>query len=205
MIDRSMNVRLPIWLMVLMALTSVSRAAETKPWFPGALSLKITPALPTNYLIVSANPMAKGTDNMDILDGVIWAPERTARQFDFGGSGKLNEAKEPLFHVAVTPLVRQKAGTDEFTNEKDLAAKTKAAGVKKVKVTKTKWGTYPVLSMTFENPLDGATMFAAWVGANSTAEWTVLINYRVPQGKEHPTKEEMKIWERFLKETKAEN
>jgi hypothetical protein len=57
--------------------------------------------------------------------------------------------------------------------------------------------------MTFENPLDGAPMFVAWVGANTPEEWTVLINYRVPHGKGHPTEEEVKTWERFLTETKA--
>jgi hypothetical protein len=199
-----MKTRFYIWLLVLIPLATLSRATETNSWFPGALSLKIVPALPTNYTIVSANPAAKGTKEMDILDGVIWAPERTARQFEFGGNGKLNEAKEPLFHIAVTPLVRQNAGTEQFTNEKDLEAKSKASGLKNVRVAKTKWGDYPVLSMRFENPLDGASMFVAWVGANTPEEWTVLINFRVPQGKGHPTKEELKIWERFLSETKAQ-
>jgi hypothetical protein len=101
-------------------------------------------------------------------------------------------------------LVRQVAGTKQFTNEKDLESKSKASGLKKVKVAKTAWGSYPVLSMTFENPLDGATMFIAWVGTNTSEEWTVLINYRVPKGKGHPTKEELRIWERFLSETKAQ-
>ena len=199
-----MNIRFHIWLMILSTLGPLSHAAETNSWFPGALSLKMTPALPTNYTVVSANPAAKGTKEMNILDGVIWAPERTARQFEFGGSGKLNEAKEPLFHVAITPLVRQIAGTQQLTNEKDLEAKSKASGLKNVKVGKIKWGSYPVLSMTFENPLDRATMFVAWVGANTPEEWTILINYRVPQGKGSPTKEELRIWDKFLSETKAQ-
>ena len=199
-----MKIRFHIWLVVLVALARLSHAAETNAWFPGALNLRITPALPTNYTVVSANPATKGTKDMDFLDGVIWAPALTARQFEFGGNGKLNEAKEPLFHITITPLVRQIAGTEQFTNEKDLEAKAKVSGLKKLKVTKTKWGNYPVLSMTFENPLDGATMFVAWVGANTPEEWAVLINYRVPQGKGHPTKEEMKIWERFLGETKPQ-
>jgi hypothetical protein len=199
-----MNIPLHICLFTLIGLTPLSHAAETNSWFPGALNLKISPALPTNYMVVSANPEAKGTKEMDILEGVIWAPERTAHQFEFGGSGKLNEAKEPLFHVTITPLVRQIAGTEQFPNEKDLETKSMVSGLKKVKVAKTKWGNYPVLSMTFENPLDHATMFVAWVGANIPEEWVVLINYRVPQGKGHPTKEELKIWERFLSETKAQ-
>ena len=199
-----MNIRFHIWLVVLIALAPLSHAAETNSWFPGALSLKLTPALPTNYMVVSANPAAKGTKEMDILDGVIWSPERTAHQFEFGGNGKLNEATEPLFHVAITPLVTQRAGTEQFTNEKALEAKSKAAGLTNVRISKTKWGNYPVLSMTFENPLDGARMFVAWVGANLPEEWTALINYRVPQGKGHPTKEELKVWERFLSETQAQ-
>ncbi len=199
-----MNIRLQIFLIVLVAFAPFSRADTTNSWFPGALNPKITPALPTSFIIVSANPRAKGTKEMDILDGVIWAPEHTARQFEFGGDGKLNDAKEPLFHVAITPLVMQKPGTDQFTNEKDLEAKLSATGVKKVKTAKTKWGEYPVLNMIFENPRDGATMFVAWVGLNSPDGWTVLVNYRVPQGKGHPTKEELKIWERFLSETKTQ-
>jgi hypothetical protein len=198
-----MNIRIYTWLVLLIPSASPSHA-QTNSWFPGALNLKIAPALPTNYMIVSANPAAKGTKEMDILDGVIWSTARTAQQFDFGGNGNLNEATEPLFHVAVTPLVMQKAGTEQFNNEKDLEAKSKTAGLKNVKVNKTKWGNYPVLSMTFENPLDGAQMFVAWVGANLPEEWTVLINYRVPQGKGPPTKEELKIWEIFLSETKTQ-
>lgn len=193
-----MNICLQICLIVLVAFVPFADANTTNSWFPGALNPRITPALPTNYIIVSANPEAKGTKEMDILDGVIWAPERTARQFEFGGDGKLNGAKDPLFHVAITPLVMQKPGTDQFTNEKDLAAKSSATGLKKVKTAKTEWGEYPVLSMTFENPLDGATMFVAWVGLNSPDGWTVLVNHRIPQAKGHPTNEELKIWERFL-------
>lgn len=199
-----MKLRLQLCSTILLASTALSQAADSSRWFPGALDLNISPALPTNYVVVSANPAAKDTGEMDILDGVIWAPERTARQFDFGGNGRLNEAKDPLFHVVVTPLVRQLAGTTQFSNEKDLEANSKASGLKKVKTAKTKWGDYPVLSMTFENPLDGATMFVAWVGANTPEEWTVLINYRVPQGKKHPTKEEIRIWETFLRDTKAQ-
>src|SRR3954470_23382414 len=124
-----MNIRIYTLLVLLIPSASPSHA-QTNSWFPGALNLKIAPALPTNYMIVSANPAAKGTKEMDILDGVIWSTARTAQQFDFGGNGKLNEATEPLFHVAVTPLVMQKAGTEQFTNEKDLEAKSKTAGLK---------------------------------------------------------------------------
>src|SRR5438093_13352018 len=99
-----MNIRLQICLAALAAFAPFSYADTTNSWFPGALNPKITPALPTNFVIVSASPGAKGTKEMDVLEGVIWAPERTARQFEFGGDGKLNGANEPLFHVAITPL-----------------------------------------------------------------------------------------------------
>jgi hypothetical protein len=51
--------------------------------------------------------------------------------------------------------------------EKGIVRKFSAAGLKKVKSAKTKWGDYPVLSLTGERP-DGSPVFVAWIGINST-------------------------------------
>jgi hypothetical protein len=134
-------------------------------------------------------------------DGVIWAPEKTARQFEFGADRKFSNATEPLFYARLSAEVGQQPGTDIFSNERDIVKNYSAAGLKKVKSSKIKWGNYPVLTLTGERP-DGSPVFVAWIGINSPDGWTILVDYRVPKGKGHPTNEETKIWETFLKETK---
>jgi hypothetical protein len=54
---------------------------------------------------------------------------------------------------------------------------------------------------TRERP-DGSPVFVAWIGINSPDGWTILVDYRVPRGEGNPTKEEKKIWEKFLSGTK---
>ena len=68
-------------------------------------------------------------------DGVIWAPERTARQFEFGAEHKFEKAKNPMFFVRLSSEVGQFPGRDTFTNEKDIVRNYTAAGLKNVKST----------------------------------------------------------------------
>ncbi len=204
-LNHTMNIRFTFWLLTLAAFSGVSHAADaTNGWFAGMLHPpKVTPALPTNFIAVSASPSTKETKEFDMTDGVIWSPERTARQFEFGADRKFSNAKDPVFYVVLSDQVGQQPGGDTFTNEKDIVANYFAAGLKEVKSGKAKWGSYPVLSLTGERP-DGSPVFVAWIGINSPDGWTVLVDYRVPHGEGHPTKEERKIWERFLSETKPQ-
>ena len=185
--------------------TAASKAGgQTNSWFPGMLHPPaVTVALPTNFVIVSASPATKETKQFDMYDGVIWSTPRTAHQFEFGADHKFSNAQEPIFWVHLSDNVGQKPGTDAFTNEKDLVVTLSGLGLKKVKSAKTKWGAYPVLSMTGERP-DGSPAFAAWIGINSPDGWTILVDYRVPKGAGHPTKEETRIWETFLNNTKPQ-
>jgi len=201
----TMNIRFILWLIALGALSGVSRAADAPSvWFAGMLHPpKVTPVLPTNFIAVSASPSTKETKEFDMTDGVIWSAERTARQFEFGADRKFSNAKDPVFYVVLSAEVAQEPGGDAFTNEKNIVANYSAAGLKKVKSGKTKWGSYPVLSLTGERP-DGSPVFVAWIGINSPDGWTVLVDYRVPRGEAHPTNEERKTWERFLSQTKGE-
>jgi len=204
-LELAMNMRIYICFATLLALSSIAHAADaTNSWFSGMLDPpKVSPALPTNFVAASASPGTKGTKDFDMYDGVIWSQERTVRQFEFGADGKFSNAKDPLFYVVLSDQVGQQPGGDTFTNEKNIVANYSAAGLKKVKSAKTKWGDYPVLSLTGERP-DDSPVFVAWVGINSPDAWTILIDYRVPRGEGHPTKEERKIWERFLSETKPQ-
>jgi hypothetical protein len=99
----------------------------------------------------------------------------------------------------VSDDVFQQQGTDKF-NIDEVFKHTKSPELKKVKMRKTKWGAYPVISMTGE--ISEGPVFIAWLGVNSPNETVVQIEFRVPKGKGHPTDEEMKIWERFLSESK---
>jgi hypothetical protein len=201
-----MNLRHHLCLAILLAFTPFSHAGDaTNDWFAGMLHPpKVTPALPANFIVVSASPATKTTKAFDMSDGVFWAPERTARHFEFGADKKLSNAEDPLFFVHLSDSVGQMPGTDKFTIEKDLVANLTSSGTKKVKSSKSKWGDYPVLSVAGERP-DGSPVFVAWVGINSPDGWAMLIDYRVPPQKGHPTVEEKKIWEKFLNETKPQN
>lgn len=177
--------------------------ASSNQWFAGMrTSLGVRPALPSNFIVVSASPGAKGTKEFDMYDGNIWAPARTAKQFEYGGEKSFAKAAEPLFFVHLSSNVAQDPATGRFTHEKDLEANFQMMGVKHAKSARTKWGDYPVLSLTGERP-DGSPVFVAWMGFNSPDGWTVLIDYRVPKGGGHPTREEQQIWERFLRDTKV--
>ena len=200
-----MNIRSTFCLITLTVLSAGAHAADaTNGWFAGMLHPpRVTPALPTNFIVVSASLGTKETKEFDMTDGVIWSLERTARQFEFGADRKFSNAKDPVFYVVLSDQVGQQPGGDTFTNEKNIVANYSTAGLKKVKSAKTKWGAYPVLSLTGERP-DGSPVFVAWIGINSPDGWTVLVDYRVPRGEGHPTKEERKIWESFLSDTKPQ-
>lgn len=200
---RAMSLRFAFYLFALAVTSGITQAADaTNGWFAGMFDPpKVTPALPTNFVVVSASPATKESKEFNMYDGVVWSVERTARQFEFGADRKFSNAKDPMFYVVLSAEVGQIPGSNTFTNEKDLVANFTALGLKKVKSDKTKWGAYPVLSLTGERP-DGSPVFVAWVGINSPDAWTILIDYRVPRGEGHPTKEEKKIWEKFLSDTK---
>ncbi len=198
-----MKLRQFIPLLMLLASALVSQAADTTNlWFAGMLTqLRVIPALPTNFIVVSASPDGKTSKKFNMYDGNFWAPERTARQFEFSAERKFSNTQDPIFYVQLSSDVGQHPGRDTFTNEKNIEANFSKMGLKKVKSSKSKWGDYPVLSLTGERP-DNSPVFVAWVGINSPDGWTILVDYRVPKGKEHPTKEEQQIWKRFLTETK---
>ena len=190
-------------LLVSTLFTLSSKAGEQKPGcFEGMLHPpNVTVALPTNFVVVSASPAAKATKQFDMYEGNIWAPEKTARQFEFGAEHKFTNATEPMFFVHLSDSVAQNPGKDTFTIEKDLVKNFASAGVRNVQSKKTKWGDYPVLSLTGERP-NGSAVFIAWIGINSPDGWTIFVDYRVPTGKSHPSAEEKKIWEAFLRNTK---
>jgi hypothetical protein len=198
-----MKFRLHIPLFALLTTAVLAHAADsTNAWFAGMLTPpRVIPALPTNFIVVSVSPDAKTSKEFDMYEGNVWAPERTARQFEFRAEKKFSNTQDPMFYVRLSSEVGQHPDSDTFTNEKNIESNSANAGLKKVKSAKTKWGDYPVLSLTGERP-DGSPVFVAWLGINSRDGWTVLIDYRVPKGKGHPTKEERRIWERFLNDTK---
>ena len=78
----------------------------------------------------------------------------------------------------------------------------KAVGAKNVSTKKLHWGTYPVLEFTGDRP-NGSPFFTAWVGINSPDGWALFIDYRVPKGEGHPTKDEQAIWQHLMEDTKA--
>lgn len=171
-------------------------------WFNGMIHPPhVIPALPSNFIIVSAAPETKKSREFDMYRGVIWAPERTARQYEFGSETNLQNAKDPMFFVRLSSSVGQYPGTDRFTDEKNLVGQCRSLGLKNLKTAKNKWGAYPVFSVT-GNRSDGSTFYMAWIGINSRDGWTIVVDYRVPMGADHPTKEEQQIWENFLTQTK---
>lgn len=197
-----MNQLLRIALFALGALSLARANQTTQPWFAGMTTPpKVNIALPADFIVVSASPDARTTKAFDMYNGNIWAPPVTAKQFEYGASTKLNETQTPLFFVHLSEEVGQQPGTDTFNNERNLDSNYRAAGLKNVKSAKTKWGPYPVLSLTGDRP-DGVPFFIAWIGINSPEGWAIVIDYRVPRGKGHPTDEERQIWNRLLSETR---
>ena len=196
-----MKLRLPILLFALFTAVLAQGEDSTNKWFAGMITqLRVIPALPANFIAVSASPHAKKSKEFDMYDGNVWAPERSARRFEFGAEKNFLKTQDPMFYVRLSGDVGQNPGKDTFTNEKNIEANFTKMGLKKVKSAKTKWGDYPVLSVTGERS-DGTPVFVAWMGFNSPDGWTVIIDYRVPKGEGHPTKEEREIWVRFLNET----
>lgn len=195
-----MNIRPLLLLCALFASALASRAddAVTNQWFGGMLNPPgVVPVLPTNFVVVSASPESRSTKRFNMNDGNIWAPVRTARQFEYGAETKFSKAQEPMFLVHLSSQVAQYPGKGKFTIEKDLAKNVGSLGLKNAKTKKSKWGKYPVLSLTGERP-NGTPVFIAWIGINSPDGWTILVDYRVPIGPGHPTVEEQQIWDDFL-------
>jgi hypothetical protein len=200
----SMNIRSHLFLLALFATALASRAADvTNLWFAGMLHPpRVSLALPASFIVTSASPRGKSSQpDFNMYEGNIWAPERTARQFEHSAEHKFSNAKDPMFFVHLSSDVAQIPGKDSFTNEKELETTFTGLGMQKVKSKKLKWGDYPVLSLTGERP-NGSPVYVAWIGINSPDGWTILVDYRVPKGKNHPTRDERKIWDTFLSETK---
>src|SRR5262249_7111544 len=108
-------------LLVLLATTLMAQASDTtNNWFAGMLTpVRVIPALPTNFIVVSASPDAKTSKEFDMNEGNVWAPERTARQFEFNAEKKFSNTKDPMFYVHLSSEVGQEPGRDTFTNEKN--------------------------------------------------------------------------------------
>lgn len=140
----------------------------------------------------------------NMYDGVVWGPARTAKKVEFAATTiKQDQIEDAIFYVHLSSEVGQIPGTDTFTNEKDIVEAWTSLGMKHVKITKTKWGDYPVLAATGERP-DGSTFYVAWVGIN-VESWALIIDYRYPKKKGHPSDDEKKIWETFLTKTKPKD
>jgi hypothetical protein len=79
-----MRIQLVVVTLVIFAV-SAAHAADRKPsWFDGMYRQPaITLAVPAKYIIVSLSPETKKTKVFHMDDGVLWAPERTARHFEF--------------------------------------------------------------------------------------------------------------------------
>ena len=192
-------------LLTLFLATSLAYAGDKKPsWFEGMQNPpRVTPALPPYFIVVSIWPETKTTKEFNMEEGVIWAPEDTARHFEFGADTAIANAKEPLFYARLSATVTQIPKSDKFSAEDSMAARLTSSGVRNVNTRKTKWGNYPVLVLTGDAP-EGLSMFTAFVGINSPDGWVIVINYRVPSGKGHPTESEKAIWDRFINETKPQ-
>ena len=78
----------------------------------------------------------------------------------------------------------------------------KETGLQNVSKKKMHWGPYPVLTFSGDRP-NGSVFFMAWVGINSPEGWTLLLDYRLPAGKGHPTSAERAIWQHLLEDTTA--
>jgi hypothetical protein len=198
-----MNVRSLLLLLFISALDPGNALAGTNSWFPGMTnSPAIIPALPTNFVAVAVGSAAKTNKVLDLKQGLVWASEQTAHSLEFSDARPFASAREALFHLALSQNIKQKPGTDTFTDEQEMPGFFTRAGMVNVKSSKTKWGPYPVFMITSERP-DGSVFYNAWLGLNSPDRLTIAINYRIPHSEGHPTKEERAIWETFVKGTQG--
>ena len=197
-----MNIRLTLLLCALFASALISRADDslTNQWFAGMLNPpEIVPVLPTNFIVVSASPESRSIKKFNMSDGNIWAPERTARQFEFGVETRFSKAQDPMFLVRLSTQVAQYPGKGKFTIEKDLARNVDSLGLKDAKTKKSKWGKYPVLRPDRRAPQRHAGLhrldwnqFARTAGPSSSII-ACLSARDIPQPKEQ------QIWGRFSK------
>jgi len=172
----------------------------THPWFPGMVTPpRVTLALPKTFTVVSFSP----DDEWNMTDGVIWADKETAAPYEKGRKKKMDDLKAPLFYVRLSSSIAQIGKTNQFTHEKEMEQGLAKSGIKNVKLRKLAWGDYPLLELTGTRP-DGSVVRIVWVGLNTPGGWTLMIDYRLPIGEGHPSKEELAIWNDFIEKTKPE-
>jgi hypothetical protein len=75
------------------------------------------------------------------------------------------------------------------------------AGAKDVVVKKAKWGEFPVLHFRAVRP-DGSAFMGAFVGLNTAENFTLFFDFRSRFVDGKVSKDDEKIWETFLSNTK---
>ena len=172
-------------------------------WFPNTLNPpSVALYLPSDFSIYSGSAQhSEGNPEFNMYDGVFWADPTTGKEYEHLKKKDLTQLKSPLFWVKLSSSVGQHPGTSNFTNENAIEQTSAMFKLENVKVEKRFWGEYPLLIWTATKP-DGSLIHSAWVGLNSPAGWTILIDYRIPiNGSKEDNKKYTKIWEDFITKT----
>lgn len=162
---------------------------------PGLVTpLAVEPGLPSHFVALSQS------GEPDLYDWVYWGPKEVLLAF-FEDPNSLNQ---PIIRVQLSANVAQ-TGPNSFTDEEKDRKLLKEYGATNFSEKRFKWGDYPVREIAVD--LDSARRYSAWIGLNAPEGWALFAHLLYPamlnpDKKAKPTKEELTLWNNFLKNTK---
>lgn len=151
--------------------------------------LAVDPCIPIDFIALSP----KGTS--DPYDWIYWGPEGVLKDY-FKNPSSL---KAPVLRVKLSANVSQTSSSG-FNNTESfkLLEKESPEGFSSIE---TQWGDYPINALQMQQ--EGYITFVAWVGLNDPeAGWTLMFNLVYPNEKGLPSKEDVQLWENFIRKTK---
>lgn len=163
--------------------------------------IQLIPALPDDYIVVNGDPQSEDPEEFDMTFGLFWTPEKLADEFRFAkiiqSGGKI---EQPVFFTKLSLNVAQLPG-NRFNIEDNLEQQFRAIGVRNFELTKTMWGTYPVLAISGQSPT-GEPFARLWFGINSPNGWVVEIIFLIPDEETLALEKSMEMWETLLTDTR---
>jgi len=151
--------------------------------------LAVDPAIPKDYVAMAPD------GELDPSNWIYWGPKEALEVY-FKDQKKLSQ---PIFRVTLNSNTLQKSLDTKKDFEKAVD-KIKHKGAKVQSKFLGHWGNYPVGA--FQGELKKKKLFIGWVGLNAEKGWTLLFEMLVPENKNRPNTDDIKLWKTFLEETK---
>lgn len=130
-------------------------------------------------------------EKLDLYDWIYWGPHDVLKSY-FKNEKSLKE-----------PVIRVKLGhatQNEIFKKSNFIQDLKASGLKKVQITNSAWGEYPVKAIQGE--INKENLYICMVGLNTPEGWTLKFQLIFPSTFGIASKNDLQLWQNFISNTK---